>query len=204
MPVEIAIDIFGVPQTSFECGRFAADDMRRGNLARSYFWNGMRYLMDAQRMKKARPQAERLLLAWTYLAKATVGDQLFSEKKNATLALEIVLAAIRKGTEGRAWIREIEDPVQAALEKAKTTKQSIVASRRGVKGFIELLEVFNIGDKEWAQQLFEFKSDGRRTQIIPNWRVFWDDWCAPMIEERLNYWREQLAFVEMRLAEKEA
>lgn len=185
MPLELTLKIEGLPKTSLECGRIAALFADANRLGMKHYWTACRFLLDASRMKKPRPQADRLVLCWAHFQAAKAHAD--CPENVATTFSPFAIEAIKKGL--MVWIPDIENPAKLKLEKAKTRKQSHAASAKAVKELLDLRGVFErAGDVH-----------GLKLQTD----LFWEDWCLPALDRTLDYWRDQLAFVEQRMAEAE-
>ena len=85
------------------------------------------------------------------------------------------------------WLDELEGPRAAQLEKARTRKRTHEISARAVAEIEAFRDVFALEKRSAFEEL-----DGT---------VFAEGWCVPNIDKRLDRWRDQLAFIEMKLDE---
>ncbi len=184
MPLVLTVEVpDGGPSTSMEAGRLASQAGRSGREGWQCYWTAVRFLLDAKKTKKPRPQAERLVHAW---CQASAGMR--HRDRPATLQgwVNELLRLIREGM--GAWLDDVEEPRKKQLEKARSRKRTRDVSQKAVKEFEELRAVFELGGKDIAQGI--------------SVSVFCEGWCLPAIDKHLDYWREQLAFIESRIADE--
>ncbi len=186
MPLVITLNIQGLPSTSFECGEIAKKAGRAGRLGFSSYTHGMYFLVEASRMKNPRPQAQRLVLAWCQFMRALqyedCPDNCMSE------LIPHVVRSLKVGMEPHVWPNDIEGPLKEQLNKAKSRKRILSISTKAVKAFSEFRAVFELDSNGPAEGL--------------DASLFRGDWCLPVIDKHLDYWRDQLAFIETKIAEE--
>jgi len=181
----VEIEVRGISESSAEYGRLAAEAARRGDLAGYEEFTGCRFLADAMRMKKPRPQAERVVLAWRSFAQCFERGGGDSARRNR----DNMIGLLRAGLGKDGWLAEIEKPLKEQLYKAKSRKRIRAISERAVKAYEEFAVVFDVTDPGWPKGV--------------DASIFAEEWCLPTIRERLSYWREQLGFINMTIAEDE-
>lgn len=151
-------------------------------LGHHYFWDGTRYLLDATKLKTARPQADRLVSAWCCFTTALR----YSERPSSCAFMVSEIARSLR-SEMERWLDELEKSREAQLARAQTRKRTHEISAKAVAEIEAFRDVFDLTKRSVFENL--------------NSTEFSEDWCLPTITRRLDYWREQLAFIEMKLAE---
>ncbi|HUU83522.1 MAG TPA: hypothetical protein VM243_08465 [Phycisphaerae bacterium] len=186
MALKLTIDFGkGAPRTAKEASVLAQDAARRGDEGWHCHWDGIRFLLDATWVKKARPQAERLVLAW---CRACTGLRYPDGPRDRADLVDKLIMLLREGMP--AWLDDIDGERRRQLEKARTRKRTLHVSQKAVKELEEFRSVFVVTGREIAEGL--------------DLRALGESWCLQAIDECLGYWREQLAFIEARIAEGES
>lgn len=187
VPLNIKLKLEGGPGTSFEIGELAKQAARSGKTGQSHYFHGFRFLMDASRMKNARPQAQRLVLAWCEFSRAVVYPD--CPENCVSDCLPTAMRFLREGFETDCWLQDIDEPCRDRLARAKTRKQIHAVSKKAVAGLSEFRDVFDLSGRDSSKGL--------------DVSVFMEPWCIGKIEEYLGFWRDQLMLIELRLAEHE-
>lgn len=176
-----------VEHNSFIYGGFASVASRNGDSGMAYYYTALRFLDDLRRMKKARPQAGCLMRIWRNLCRTLM----FRDPPDDIMPLyRSVFEAMKTAMVDGVWLRQIDDPLKKQLDRAKSRKRTLAVSEKGVKAFEEFRAVFALEGIDYAEL------DG------VDCAAFEEEWCLPKIDECLGYWRDQLAFIEMRIAQE--
>jgi len=136
------------PTTPLEAGRRGADAIRRGLLGWHCYWDGVRFLLDASRCKKARPQASYLALAW---CRATAGRKYADGPTNRDEFIGDLVGILREGM--KVWPEDIDEPRKRQLERARSRKKTLDVSQKAVRDFEEFRAVFDIEGRDVAEGL---------------------------------------------------
>lgn len=182
MSLKINIDWGSGPGSPQELRLLSKAALSKNLLGHHYFWDGTRFLLDATKLKTARPQADRLISAWCCFSAAL---QYPERPSSCTYMVSETARSLR--SEMNRWLDELEGPREAQLEKARTRKRTHEISARTVAEIEAFRDVFDLEKRSAFEEL-----DGT---------MFAEDWCVPNIDKRLERWRDQLAFIEMKLAE---
>ena len=182
MSLKISIDWQDGPGSPQELRLLSKAALSKNLLGHHYFWDGTRFLLDATKLKTARPQADRLVSAWCCFSTALRYPQ-----RPSSCAYMVSEAARALRNEMVRWLDELDGPREAQLEKAQTRKRTHEISARTVADIEAFRDVFDLTKRSAFEKL--------------DATVFGEQWCVPAIERRLERWREQLAFIEMKLAE---
>ena len=182
MPLELKIDWGTGPGSPQELRLLSKAALSKNLLGHHYFWDGTRFLLDATNLKTARPQADRLVSAWCCFTTA-----LRYPERPSSCAYMVSETARSLRSEMDRWLIELDEPREAQLAKAPTRKRTHEISQKAVADIEAFRDVFDLTKRTDFENL--------------DTTVFAEDWCTPAIERRLDHWREQLAFIEMKLTE---